>query len=148
MATEAAPSHAAAPTADVPGPAVPRPIGELVERRRLFALLDRGALGRVTLLCAAAGSGKTMLLVSWLRRANLPGPVAWMTVERDEHDRAHFWNGVLRALRAAGAFAGTDGLATLAPTPMGGDQEELLRRLLEGLGRLDRAVPVGPGRPP
>ena len=140
MPTEAAPSHAAAPTADVPGPAVPRPIGELVERRRLFALLDRGALGRVTLLCAPAGSGKTMLLVSWLRRADLPGPVAWMTVERDEHDRAHFWNGVLRALRAAGAFAVTDGLATLAPTPMGGDQEELLRRLLEGLGRLDRPV--------
>ena len=125
---------------DVSGPAVPRPIGELVERTRLFALLDRGALGRVTLLCAPAGSGKTMLLVSWLRHADLPGPVAWLTVERDEHDRAHFWNGVLRALRAAGAFAGTDGLATLAPAPMGGDQDELLRRLLEGLRRLHRPV--------
>jgi ATP/maltotriose-dependent transcriptional regulator MalT len=37
----------------------------LVERPRLFALLDRGALGPVTLLSASAGSGKTMLLESW-----------------------------------------------------------------------------------
>ncbi len=140
MVTEAAHGDAAPPSVDVPGPAVPRPVGELVERSRLFALLDRGALGRVTVLCAPAGSGKTMLLVSWLRRADLPGPVAWVTVERDEHDRAHFWNGVLRALREGGAFAGADGLATLAPAPMGGDHEELLRRLLEGLGRLDRPV--------
>jgi LuxR family maltose regulon positive regulatory protein len=140
MATEAAHRDAAPIPVDVSGPAIPRPIGELVERSRLFALLDRGALGRVTVLSAPAGSGKTMLVVSWLRRAELPGPVAWMTVERDEHDRMHFWNGVLQALRAAGAFPGTDALATLTAAPMGGDQEELLRRLLEGLGRLDRPV--------
>ncbi len=119
---------------------MPRPVSGLVERPRLFALLDRGALGRVTVLSAPAGSGKTMLLASWLRRADLPGPVAWVGVERDERDDARFWHAVLDELRRSGAFAAGDPLAALAPAPMGGEQDELLQRLLDGLGRLARPV--------
>ena len=47
--------------------------GRGCERPRLFALLDRGALGPVTLMSAPAGSGKTMLLSSWLRSARAAG---------------------------------------------------------------------------
>jgi ATP/maltotriose-dependent transcriptional regulator MalT len=53
-------------------------------RPRLFAPLDRGASGSVTLVAAPAGSGKTMLLSLWLRTRNLPGSVAWVSVGRDE----------------------------------------------------------------
>jgi LuxR family maltose regulon positive regulatory protein len=93
----------------------------------------------VTLLSAPAGSGKTMLLSSWLRSAELPGPVAWVAVERDEADATRFWAMVIDALRRSGAIAPDDPLATLVPAPVGG-QEEFLQRLRDGLGRLSSPV--------
>ena len=44
-------------TRTAPPPAVPRIVADLIRRPRLFKLLDRGALGPVTLLSAPAGSG-------------------------------------------------------------------------------------------
>ena len=79
-------------------PAMPRPVAGLVERARLFDLLDQGAQGPVTLLSAPAGSGKTTLLSSWLRHADLPGPAAWVRVERGETDATRFWGTVVDAL--------------------------------------------------
>jgi LuxR family transcriptional regulator, maltose regulon positive regulatory protein len=122
-------------TTTAPGPTLPG----LVERPRLFALLDRGASAPVTLICASAGSGKTMLLSSWLRSAQLPGPVAWVGVERDEADATRFWSMVMEALQGSGAIAPNDPLATLVPAPVGG-QEEFLERLLAGLGQLPQPV--------
>src|SRR5688572_5259440 len=89
---------------DVHAPAVPRLVSGLVERPRLFALLDRGALGPVTVLVAPAGSGKTMLLASWLRSTKPAGAVAWVGVERDEADATRFWGMVMDALRGSGAL--------------------------------------------
>jgi LuxR family transcriptional regulator, maltose regulon positive regulatory protein len=120
-------------------PAVPRLAAGLVERQRLFELLDRGAEGAVTLISAPAGSGKTMLLSSWLRSVEPPGPVAWVSVGRDETDATRFWALVMDELRASEAVGQDDPLATLAPGPLGG-QEEFVRRLLEGLGRMSSTV--------
>ena len=119
--------------------AVPRVVAGLVERPRLFEVLDRGAAGPVTLVCAPAGSGKTTLLSSWLRDAEPPGAVAWVSVERDETDATRFWGMVTDALRGTGAVAPNDPLATLAPAPLAG-QEEFLQRLIDGLGRLSGTV--------
>jgi LuxR family maltose regulon positive regulatory protein len=115
---------------------VPRPATGLVDRARLFALLDRGVQGRVTLVCGPAGSGKSTLVSSWLRGADLPGPAAWVAVDRDESDATRFWATALDALRGSGALAPGDPLATVAPAPLGG-HEELLTALLEGLQRLE-----------
>jgi ATP/maltotriose-dependent transcriptional regulator MalT len=41
---------------------VPKPLTGVVERPRLHAILDRGT--PVTLVCAPAGSGRTMLLAA------------------------------------------------------------------------------------
>jgi LuxR family maltose regulon positive regulatory protein len=137
MAIETAPSSAAAALAEAGVSPAPRVVPGVVERPRLFALLDRGAAGPVTLVCAPAGSGKTMLLASWLR--SRPGAtVAWVDIERGESDAMRFWSLVIAALRASGAVAADDPLATLAPAP-GGD-EEFLRALLAGLGRLSHPV--------
>src|ERR671938_1359821 len=103
MATKTAPTPAAEPLATSGGPAAPWLAPGLVARPRLFELLDRGAAHPVTLVCAPAGSGKTMLLASWLRSAELPGPVAWVNVERDEADATRFWGMVMDALRRSGA---------------------------------------------
>src|SRR5215218_17981 len=68
--------------------AVPAPRGAPVPRRRLYALLDEGTRGPVTLLAASAGYGKTLLLTSWAQAGRTPGPVAWMTAGPDDHQPA------------------------------------------------------------
>ena len=120
---------------------VPRPATGLVARARLFALLDRGVEGRVTLVCGPAGSGKSTLVSSWLREAALPGPAVWVAVDRDESDATRFWATALDALRSSGALAPGDPLATVAPAPLGG-HDELLAALLGGLQRLEEPLVV------
>src|SRR5919108_3422555 len=139
MATRTAPRPAADAAGAIPAPVVPWPVAGLVDRPRLFALLERGAGARVTLVCGPAGSGKTMLLASWLRGLRPPVAVAWVDVERDERDATRFWGTAMDALRRSGAIAPGDPLATLVPAPAGG-QEEFVARLIEGLARLDRPV--------
>src|SRR3712207_198376 len=90
----------------------PRLVPGLVSRARLFPLLDSAA--RVTLVCAPAGSGKTMLLASWLHSAQPQAAVAWVGVEREECDATRFWGMVMEALRRSGAISPDDPLATLA----------------------------------
>src|SRR5919198_1527220 len=120
---------------------VPRPATGLVDRARLFALLDQGVERRVTLVCGPAGSGKTTLVSSWLRGAELPGPAVWVAIDRDESDATRFWATALDELRGSGALSADDPLATVAPAPLGG-HDELLRALLDGLERLQRPVVV------
>ncbi len=109
----------------------------VVARRELFGLLSDGGSRGVTLLSAPAGSGKTVLLRSWIRDAGLRDRVAWVSVEREEQDAQHFWLSVVGEVRAAiGADAFVDNLGP-APVFQG---EAVVRRLAAGLGSLERPV--------
>ena len=77
---------------------VPSMPGRVVERSRLFKLLDTGVERPVTLVAAPAGSGKTLLLTSWMSAASPPGEVAWLSLDRGDNDPVRFWS--LRAGRA------------------------------------------------
>jgi len=111
----------------------------VVERHALFDLLDRGVQGPVTLVCAPAGSGKTMLIRSWLETRGPSMAVARLAVGSDEGDATRFWGAVTDALRRSGAITYDDPLATLASAPMGG-QREFVARLIEGLARVESPV--------
>lgn len=108
-------------------------------RPRLFGRLDRGVEGPATLVCAPAGSGKTQLVASWLEGAILPGPAAWVSVERGEQDWMRFWGSIVRALQSSGAAAGADVLEALSPAPRVGARE-YVRRLSDGLATLGSPV--------
>jgi len=69
----------------------------VVARPGLFGRL--GGPARVTVVAAPAGSGKTVLLRSWMDQAGLSGRAAWVPAGRDERDPQHFWLAVLGALR-------------------------------------------------
>src|SRR5580692_7564866 len=71
--------------------------GGVVSRPGLFERL--GASARVTVVSAAPGSGKTVLVRSWLGAAGLMERAAWVPVDRDERDPQRFWLSVLGALR-------------------------------------------------
>jgi LuxR family maltose regulon positive regulatory protein len=78
----------------------------LVDRGELLAVLDRAAGGKVTVISAPAGSGKTSLLRAWVGRGGRPGRLAVVQVERDQHDAQQFWLGLLDAVGQACGTAG------------------------------------------
>ena len=82
-------------------PAAPAVRDGVVARPGLFGLL-RGA-GRVTVVPAPAGSGKTLLLRSWIGEAGLAERAAWVPVQGEERDPQRFWLAVLGALRGTAA---------------------------------------------
>jgi LuxR family maltose regulon positive regulatory protein len=72
----------------------------LLDRNDLLELLDRAVTKRVTVISAPPGSGKTSLLRSWAERSTSLRRVAFVSVERDEHDAQRFWAAVLDAIRS------------------------------------------------
>jgi hypothetical protein len=71
--------------------------GGVVSRPRLLGRL--GARARVSVVSAPAGSGKTVLLRSWISRVGVAGRAAWVPAGRGERDPQRFWLSVLAALR-------------------------------------------------
>jgi LuxR family maltose regulon positive regulatory protein len=73
--------------------------GSLLDRHDLLQMLERAVDKRVTVISAPPGSGKTSLLRAWADRPTSPRRVAFVSVERDEHDAQRFWSAVLDAIR-------------------------------------------------
>jgi LuxR family transcriptional regulator, maltose regulon positive regulatory protein len=77
--------------------------GGVVARPRLFGRL--GAQARVSVVSGPPGSGKTVLLRSWIGQSGVAGSAAWVPAGRGERDPQRFWLPVLAALRATAAGA-------------------------------------------
>jgi LuxR family maltose regulon positive regulatory protein len=117
-------------TADVAAPAVLS--GGVVYRRALLRRLELA--GRVVQVSAPAGSGKTVLLRSWISEAGLADSVAWVSVESGEHDPQRFWVSLADGLR--GTIAGSKLVRPLtAASELNG--WAVVQRLLEDLGSLE-----------
>jgi LuxR family maltose regulon positive regulatory protein len=74
--------------------------GGLLDRKDLLQLLDRSVTKRVTVISAPPGSGKTSLLRAWADTPSNARRVAFVTVERDQHNERLFWCAVLDAIRS------------------------------------------------
>ncbi len=103
----------------------------IVPRPTLFQRLDRSA--QVTVVSAPAGSGKTVLLASWLETANLTDRAAVVQVIRNERDPQRFWLSVLAALRQTSAGSTLVRELTAAPDL---DGWAIVERLLADLAPL------------
>jgi LuxR family maltose regulon positive regulatory protein len=102
-------------------------------------MLDRGAERPVTLVQGPAGSGKTLLIASWIRDSMFPGPAVWVTAERDEPDATQLWSDIADGLRASVQGAGAKALEQLVPAPSGAGGE-FARLLGDALGQLSDPV--------
>jgi LuxR family transcriptional regulator, maltose regulon positive regulatory protein len=87
--------------------------GGVVPRLSLFGRL--GSSARVTVVAAPAGSGKTVLLRSWIGEAGLAGRAAWVAGGRGERGPQRFWLSVFEALRQTGP--GTGLVRAVSPAP-------------------------------
>src|SRR5215471_19309689 len=109
-----------------------RGAGGVVARPRLFGRL--GARARVSVVSAPAGSGKTVLLRSWISQSGVAGRAAWVPAGRGERDPPRFWLSVLAALRQTGPGSALVRELTAAPEL---DGWVITERLLADLAPLD-----------
>jgi LuxR family transcriptional regulator, maltose regulon positive regulatory protein len=103
-----------------------------VRRRALFGRLAEAE--RVVQISAPAGSGKTVLVRSWIAEADLAEQAAQVLVARGERDPRRFWVGVADALR--GTAAGSALVRPLTAAP-GLDGWAVVERLLKDLALLE-----------
>jgi LuxR family maltose regulon positive regulatory protein len=109
--------------------------GRIVARPELFERLSASA--RVAVLSAPAGSGKTVLLRSWMEGTGLAGQVGWVPVGRDERDPQQFWLSVFAALRQTAPGAVLVRELTAVPDL---DGWAVVERLLEDLAPLEERL--------
>jgi LuxR family transcriptional regulator, maltose regulon positive regulatory protein len=109
--------------------------GGVVARPRLLGRL--AAQARVSVVSAPAGSGKTVLLRSWIGQSGVAGRAAWVSAGRGERDPQQFWLSVLAALRQTAAGSALVRELTAAPDL---DGWMITERLLANLAPLDEAL--------
>lgn len=87
----------------------------LVIRPRLIEQLNGGLPGKLTLISAPAGFGKTTLVSHWLD--HIKRQAAWLSLDEDDNDFTRFWTYVIAALRTIMPEVGTNALALLQSSP-------------------------------
>jgi LuxR family transcriptional regulator, maltose regulon positive regulatory protein len=106
----------------------------LVARTALFERLSAAAVGGVVLVCAPAGSGKSVLVRSWVEAAGLQDRAVWVSVEREEREEQRFCLSVLESVARV-----THSGKRLRPSPRFRGQA-VVERLLSELDRLEEPV--------
>ncbi len=114
---------------------VPRPRAGFVVRRRLVNRLNAGLAGKLTLVCAPAGFGKTSLLADWSEQR--APRVAWLSLDAGDNDPVRFWRHVAAALDGvrpgiaervapllSSGLASSDGLVTMVVNELAGEADE------------------------
>jgi len=107
----------------------------VVSRPELYRRLDEAA--RVMVVSAPPGSGKTVLLRSWISHAGLADQAAWVPLGPDERDPQRFWLSVLSSLRQTAAGAALVRSLTAAPDL---DGWALVERVLTDLAPLGQPL--------
>jgi LuxR family transcriptional regulator, maltose regulon positive regulatory protein len=105
--------------------------GVVVIRPGLFQRL--GGSARVSVVSGPPGSGKTVLLRSWIAQEGLGDNAGWVTAGQDDRDPRRFWLSVLNALRRTAACSPLVPEVTAAPDL---DGWAVVERLLRNLAAL------------
>lgn len=108
-----------------------------VRRPSLVQRLNEGLQGKLTLISAPAGFGKTTLLCEWV--ASSGRPVAWLSLDGGDNAPARFLVHLIAALQTVAPEIGSrilPALQSVHPPPV----EAVLPQLFHDLGALPNAV--------
>ena len=105
----------------------------LVRRLHLLEKLDAGLGGKLTLVSAPAGFGKTTLVSEWIRDCS--HPTAWLSLDKNDNDPARFLIYLIAALQRIDAEIGIDVQAVLEDS-QSPHFEIMLTRLISEMERL------------
>jgi LuxR family transcriptional regulator, maltose regulon positive regulatory protein len=110
-----------------------------IARRELIASLEAGRAGRLTLVSAPTGFGKTSALAAWA--AASPARFGWVSLDGGDDEPARFWSYVVAAIEgAAPEFPGTAARRLRGPGVSIAD--EVLPVLANQLARLTQPLVV------
>jgi LuxR family maltose regulon positive regulatory protein len=109
----------------------------LVPRPELSDRLQAGLAGKLTLVSAPAGFGKTTLVSAWLARSGQRS--TWLALDEDDNDPARFLTYLVTALQQVEVGLGQDVLAVLG-TPRPPPLTPLLTDLLNEVATLEELL--------
>lgn len=112
--------------------APPRPAHD-VARPLLTQRLDAGLSRKLTLVCAAAGFGKSTLVSQWAQ--DCPFPSAWLSLDADDRDPNRFLEYVLGSLELVSQTVGAGLSAMLRGSPPA-SAETVLTLLVNQLAKI------------
>jgi len=104
----------------------PRTRSDMIPRARLLERLNAGLGGKVTLVCASAGFGKTTLLAEWVQ--TIDRPTAWLSLDEDDNELRVFVRSLTAALQGVfpDAFQATVSLFKAMHYPSPGEVASLI----------------------
>ncbi|MCA9969340.1 MAG: tetratricopeptide repeat protein [Anaerolineales bacterium] len=112
---------------------MPRVRPSLIPRPRLIEKLNQGLHGKLTLISAPAGFGKTTLVSAWIQASERP--FAWLSLDERDADLNCFLTYLVAALQTVAGRIGERALeALLSPQPP--PIEAILTRLLNDVAAL------------
>src|SRR5512132_59964 len=115
--------------------------GALIERPWLIDRLREGRDRDLTLVCAPAGYGKSMLLAQWEAADRDRTPFVWLSLDGQDADPVRLWTHLVTGLHGVHARAGERSLASVAAGP-GALSGSVLPLLIEELDDAPQLVLV------
>ena len=115
---------------------VPPARTNLVPRPRLLERLQHGLHGKLTLISAPAGFGKTTLVSDWAARHERP--TAWLSLDEGENDPTRFLTYLVAALQTVAPAIGA-GLVGVLQSPQPPPTESTLTALLNDITTIPEA---------
>ena len=131
------PDPAVATGPDTPGKFAIPLATHVVGRPRLLARVAAGVSVGVTVIAAAAGWGKSLLVGSWAAGGADGRRVAWVNLDPGDDDLRSFWATTAAALAAVAHDGAAEALARLAAAPVG---DELPGDLVRALDRSEHPL--------
>ena len=112
---------------------VPPARAHLVLRQRLLDRLQRGLQGKLTLISAPAGFGKSTLLSAWVARCGRPA--AWLSLDERDSDLTRFLTYLVAAVQTIAPAVG-HGVLPVLQAPQPPPAESILTVLLNEMSTL------------
>ncbi|RJE91337.1 LuxR family transcriptional regulator [Paenibacillus sp. 1011MAR3C5] len=110
----------------------------LIERSRLLQQLNRSLEGKLTVICAPAGFGKSTLLGQWAR--SLDSRTAWLSLDMLDNDAVRFWRYAAAALSGSLPEATAVRIESLAHTLPHASLYTFIDALMNELHELDHTL--------